>query len=316
MPESHDQARRNRLARAYQSLEGLSCGDAFGECFFGPSEEVLPLIRHRTLPAVPWTFTDDTMMALSIISALEEHAEIDQDWLAISFAKHYDIERGYGPAMHQLLARIREGHCWREEAQALFGGQGSFGNGSAMRVAPLGAYFADDLDMLVEQAELSAMTTHCHPEALAGAIAVALAAAFAWQYRDSSHLPSTPEFLESIYERTPESEVRRGVQRAIELPQGTPVESAVRVLGNGWNISAQDTVPFALWSAASYLNDYQEALWTTASGLGDRDTTCAIVGGVVVMYAGSQNIPKQWLDSREPIPRHMLKSYEPLSSCG
>src|ERR1700751_2066446 len=55
----------------------------------------------------------------------------------------------------------------REEAQALFGGQGSFGNGSAMRVATLRAYFADDLDMVVEQAERSAVTTHCHPEAVA-----------------------------------------------------------------------------------------------------------------------------------------------------
>lgn len=61
--------------------------------------------------------------------------------------------------MHGLLDSIRQGH-WRGEARSLFGGQGSFGNGSAMRVAPLGAYFADDLDMVVEQAERSAVTTH------------------------------------------------------------------------------------------------------------------------------------------------------------
>lgn len=64
MAESDDRSTTNRLARAYQSLEGLSCGDAFGECFFGPNEKVLPLIRHRAVPAAPWMFTDDTMMAL------------------------------------------------------------------------------------------------------------------------------------------------------------------------------------------------------------------------------------------------------------
>jgi hypothetical protein len=36
-------------------------------------------------------------------------------------------------------------------------------------------------------------------------------------------------------------------------------------------VSGQDTVPFALWSAACHLNDYEEALWATVSGLGDRD---------------------------------------------
>jgi ADP-ribosylglycohydrolase len=81
-------------------------------------------------------------------------------------------------------------------------------------------------------------------------------------------------------------------------------------------VTAQDTVPFVLWSAACHLNDYEEALWATVSGLGDRDTTCAMVGGVVVMHAGVRNIPRAWLDCQEPIPRHMLKHYEMLSSPG
>lgn len=163
MPDSQEQNRRDRLARAYQSLEGLCCGDAFGERFFICEEEALSLISQRAVPSPPWIFTDDTMMAISIVSTLEEHAAINQDSLAMSFARSYDYSRGYGPAMHGLLAGIRErrGH-WREEAQALFGGQGSFGNGSAMRVAPVGAYFADNLDMVVEQAEKSAVTTHCY----------------------------------------------------------------------------------------------------------------------------------------------------------
>src|SRR5579859_835473 len=177
----------SRLARAYQSLEGLCCGDAFGERFFIPREIVDSLIIQRALPAPPWFFTDDTLMALSIVSTLEEHEKIDQEHLAMSFAANYDSSRGYGPAMHRLLIKIRqERSSWREESQALFGGEGSFGNGSAMRVAPLGAYFADDLQMIIEQAKLSAVTTHCHPEAVAGAIAVALAAGFAWRFRESS----------------------------------------------------------------------------------------------------------------------------------
>lgn len=317
MPESHAQSRRDRLARAYQSLQGLCCGDAFGERFFISENMALSLIDQKALPAPPWAFTDDTMMAISIVSTLEEREGIDQYHLATSFATNYDPTRGYGPAMHGLLANIRQsrGH-WREEAQALFGGQGSFGNGSAMRVAPLGAYFADDLDKVVEQAERSAVTTHCHPEAVAGAIAVALAAGLAWQLRNYPQAPPVPEFLQQVYQRTPASDVRRGIGRAIDLPNATPVRAAVSSLGNGSKVTAQDTVPFALWSAACHLNNYEEALWATVSGLGDRDTTCAIVGGVVVMYTGMRNIPKEWLDCRESIPRHMLKHYEMLSFLG
>jgi ADP-ribosylglycohydrolase len=307
------QSRKHRLARAYESLEGLCCGDAFGERFFVREEMALSLINGKAIPAPPWKFTEDTMMAISIVSTLEEQGEINQDYLAASFARNYDSTRGYGPAMHGLLSSIRQGRHWRGEARTLFGGQGSFGNGSAMRVAPLGAYFADDLDMVAEQAERSAVTTHCHAEAVAGAIAVAFAAALAWQQRNMPQLPSASEFLQQIHQRTPTSQVRRGIQNAIDLPNGTPVHAATSVLGNGSKVTAHDTVPFALWSAACHLDDYQDALWATVSGLGDRDTTCAIVGGVVVMRTGVQGIPKRWLDCREPIPRHMLKSYETLS---
>ena len=94
------------------------------------------------------------------------------------------------------------------------------------------------------------------------------------------------------------------------------MRAAASILGNGSMVTAQDTVPFALWSAACHLNDYEEALWATVSGLGDRDTTCAMVGGVVVMYTGVRSIPKEWLDCREPIPRHMLKHCDLLSFPG
>ncbi len=252
------------------------------------------------------------MMAISIVDNLEKHAHIDQGDLAYSFARNYDSMRGYGPAMHNLLAQIRRRPgCWREQAQALFDGQGSFGNGSAMRVAPLGAYLADDVDSIPEQATLSAQTTHCHAEALAGATAVALAAAAAWRFRQVGQLPTPVEFLEWVAQRMPVSAVRRGIELAATLPADAPIDRAVRELGNGKIISCPDTVPFALWSAACHLGSYEEALWATVSGLGDRDTTCAIVGGIVVMYSGFESIPAAWLHAREPIPLHLLNNYRP-----
>ncbi len=67
-----------------------------------------------------------------------------------------------------------------------------------------------------------------------------------------------------------------------------------------------DTVPFCLWCAAQYLDNYEEAMWATVSALGDRDTTCAIVGGIVACYNGVEGIPPDWLAAREPLPDWIL----------
>ena len=289
-----------RLQRALCSLEGLSVGDAFGERFFLQRNVVENLINARAIPASPWYYTDDTQMALSIVAILREYGEINQDKLAESFAKQYDRDRGYGTAASWLLTRIREGKPWQQEAASLFHGQGSYGNGAAMRVAPVGAFFAEDLDLVVTQAIKSAEITHTHPEAIAGAIAVAVAAALAWTLQSS--LPTKEEFLNLILPYVPDSEVSAKIRLARDLSANTPVQSAVAVLGNGTNISAQDTVPFALWCAAQHLDNYEETLWLTLSGLGDRDTTCAIAGGIVAMSTGIAGIPTDWVKAREPLP--------------
>ena len=58
--------------------------------------------------------------------------------------------------------------CPDPSADSVFGGMGSMGNGAAMRVAPLGAYWADDYSTVVEQARLSADVTHAHADGQTG----------------------------------------------------------------------------------------------------------------------------------------------------
>ena len=174
---------KERMRRAYLSLDGLSIGDSLGSEMCWQAEA----IPARRLPDGPWKWTDDTEMALSITSVLARFGRVEQDELARSFAEHFDAGRMYGPAMyHELLPRLRNGEDWRVAARQLFQGSGSLGNGAAMRVAPVGAYFGDDLPRVVEEARLSAEVTHAHPEGIAGAIGVAAAAARAWQLRASA----------------------------------------------------------------------------------------------------------------------------------
>jgi ADP-ribosylglycohydrolase len=294
-------SRHECLERAQWSLDGLSVGDAFG--VWHPSHD-----GSREIKGGVWNYTDDTNMALSICAILCQHGKIEQDALASSFAAYYDMQRGYGPGMHRLLRAIREGGDWRQLAPGLFGGQGSFGNGSAMRVAPVGAYFADDLAMAAEQARRSAEITHSHPEGIAGAIAVAVAAAVAWQQRQEP--PSRSTLIDCVLPYIPDSEVKSKVQQAREIRAGSSVWHAASILGNGSRVTCQDTVPFVLWCAGEYLYDYEEALWACGSAGGDRDTTCAMVGGIVVMYTRPEAIPAEWLKRREPLPSWPFVSRE------
>lgn len=66
--------------------------------------------------------------------------------------------------------------------------------------APLGAWFADDLDRVVSEARASAEVTHFHPEGQAGAIAIAVAAAWAYQWRQTR--PPASQLLDIVLEYT------------------------------------------------------------------------------------------------------------------
>jgi ADP-ribosylglycohydrolase len=232
---------------------------------------------------------------------LTAHGQIDQAALAVSFGQRFERGRGYGPAMYDLLPQLRAGVDWRIAARSLFGGQGSFGNGGAMRIAPLGAWFADDLRQVVAQATLATEITHAHPEAIAGAIAVAVAAVIAWQTRDDPTI-SGAAFLDQILPWLPASVVRYRVEHVVALPGSTPIWDVVRAVGNGSGVTAQDTVAFCLWAAAYHLDDYVAAVWHTADGLGDIDTNCAIVGGIVASRVGMAGLPADWLRRRESLP--------------
>lgn len=305
-----------RLARARRSLEGLSIGDAFGERFFVDPLIIESRLRSRSVERPgPWRWTDDTAMALAIVDVLAEHAQVEQSALARAWLERWRREpwRGYGAGMHRLFEALDEGAQWHEATRSLFEG-GSFGNGAAMRVAPLGAYFADDLDAVVEAARRSAVVTHAHAEGQAGAIAIAVATAAAWQTRDLPESEAREQIFDEVLDRVPEGETRDGIEKARNTSLGFRVETAVGRLGNGSRISSQDTVPFCLWCVARHLRDYEAALWTTVAGLGDRDTTCAIVGGVVALAAEEPKIPKVWVERREPLEGLALSNEVPVGN--
>jgi ADP-ribosylglycohydrolase len=293
--------KNEQLKLAKTSLLGLSIGDAFGETFFGREEEVLNRISNKQLQEGDWLFTDDTVMSIGIYKVLEENGEIMQDQLAGIFADNYllDDYRGYGGTAHSILKAIASGKPWKEVSKNVFDGMGSMGNGAAMRSGLIGAYFYRDEVKVIEQATLAAEITHFHQEAIAGAVAVALAACICTR----SGTLSVKQFFDFIVENTPESDVKYKIKKAATLSANYDIRTIVSALGNGTKLTALDTVPFALWCAAHHLYDFEAAVWTAVSGLGDRDTIAAIVGSIVVLSAGINTIPDQWIKQTENFER-------------
>jgi ADP-ribosylglycohydrolase len=268
--------------RARASLVGCSVGDALGDQLANPLA-----VRERRLPAAPWWWTDDTEMACSVFHVLDVCGQVDQGFLADSFVRHHDQDRGYGNGVVVLMREVARGGDLRTLAAASFDGAGSWGNGGAMRVAPLGAWFAGAPERAAAEAARSASVTHTHPEAVAGAIATAVAASGA--------------DLAEVLRHTPPSQVRDGIAKAASMT-GASVAEVAAVVGTGRFVSAPDTVPLALWVAATHLDDFEEAIWTAAAEAEDVDTVCAIVGGIVAARVGVDGIPAEWRQAAEPLP--------------
>jgi ADP-ribosylglycohydrolase len=290
-----------RMQRALRSLEGLAIGDALGEMLSYRHAEAAAILQQR-LPPAPWFHTDDTEMALAIVEVLKVHGHVDQEALARRFAWRFerDPDRGYGSMTRAQLNDVLRGAKWQDAARNPFSGQGSMGNGAAMRVAPLGAYFADDFARVAEQARASAEVTHTHPEGVAGAVAVAIAAASAARARAGEW--NRDELFAAVLEFTPESQVRCGLVLASQTPASVPVNDVARTLGNGFRVTAPDTVPFAIWCAAQLLPNYAEAVISTITTGGDCDTNAAIVGGIMAASWAHATIPEDWKASYERLP--------------
>lgn len=299
---------QQRLQLTKKSLKGVAIGDAFGESFFGQRNEILQHIQNRTIPKTTWEFTDDTVMSIAVFEQLEKHQTINQDELALAFAKKHslDVNRGYGATARRILRGIEAGESWQHLSKNAFDGMGSMGNGAAMRVHAIGAYFYDDLQQVKIEAQKSAEVTHANTEAIIGAKAVAVATVIAVNLRINNQKIKPNDFINLIINELPPSDTTSKIKKSLTVSPNYHTQTLIKILGNGTKMTAQDTVPFAIWCAAHNLYDFENALWKAVSVLGDRDTICAIVGGIVAQTA--DNIPQFWLDNVEDFEKSVFRN--------
>ena len=90
------------------------------------------------------------------------------------------------------------------------------------------------------------------------------------------------------------------IKRAINISDDSRLDYVISLLGNGSHLCSYDTVPIALWFVANNDN-FEDVLWNAVAVLGDRDTICAIVGSLIALTITKEQLPKIWLESREPL---------------
>jgi len=287
----------------YNSILALSVADATGENqmkFMAPKDTgyyQAGNVAGMRIPSVRWPWTDDTHLAIGVYRTLRLFGEIHQEELAREFARNYraDAQRGYGKGTAKLLyAFLYDAENWRTQSENWWGPKmGSFGNGSAMRDTIIGAYFGKNLQMVVKNARLSAEVTHFHDEAIAGSIAVAVAASAAIH-------SDLNQFWDLILEHTPAGTVRDAIQLVSTQLEATNWQIVAQV-GNGGKVSALDTVPFALWTAyqAMHAGTFESGVNSIIEVGGDTDTVAAIFGGIV---GNTLVVPPEWIERTEPLP--------------
>ena len=272
-------------------LLGGAIGDALGMPFESKlsnyqllldwdGKSFLPSEYHK-LQAGQWT--DDSQMSLMVAESLiknegfnpQDLADRYVDWIVSKRA------RGYGRTTLAAVQNLMAGKHWSESGIA-----GSFGNGTAMRAAPFGVYFRNDLQSLISVCKIDSAITHVSEDAEAGSLAIALATYYAVNH-------DTENLLEKIHQHLPDSKVKNTIYTLgvlIDSAEITP-QQALSVLGTKANV--QETVPAALYCFLKF-NTYQSAIEAAIRAGGDTDTTAAIVGALYGAKYGMKAIDKRF----------------------
>lgn len=222
--------------------------------------------HHKLLPG---QYSDDTQLSLEVSQSLIENHGFNPDDLAARYMDWFfsGRARGFGTTTKLAMQNLQSGKHWSESGIA-----GSMGNGTAMRAAPFGVYYRNDIYSLINICKIDNGITHASADAEAGSIAIGLAAAYAVNH-DLDNL------LEKIWLRLPDSKVKTTIFSLDAMLHSNSItpSQALRVLGTKADV--RETVPAALYCFLKFDN-YHDAVVAAIKAGGDTDTTAAIVGAL------------------------------------
>ncbi len=272
------------------SLLGLALGDSLGAPFEG-----LPPGDYRFNCSKPLYYTDDTEMMINLAESIIEQRDVLPEKVAEAFIRNLNPYRGYGPGTLSVLALIQKGIPMEQATRMVFP-EGSYGNGAAMRVAPVGLVFYRDIKQLLEASEKASIPTHTHPLGIEGARIVALSVGLVLQGTEG-------DSLISILERNIKTEdFRRKLKLLKELlSKDTSKNEVIERLGNG--VLATESVVTSLYAFLRYGNSFEETINFCISLGGDTDTIGAMAAALTGAYLSLEGLPPHCLNRLEDYER-------------
>ncbi|BES91662.1 poly(ADP-ribose) glycohydrolase [Nesidiocoris tenuis] len=305
---------------------GSLLGDCLGSPFEAESGPVAKTILQKyfdkmedpTFKSPVKRYTDDTAMTKSVAASLAQHGAFNEKDMAKRFATEYFQEprRGYGEAVTRVFRKWRESKMedvWKP-AREQFDGQGSAGNGSGMRIAPVGLFCYRDTDLLVETAAKVGKLTHTHRLGYHGGILQALAVQLC-VVQDSKAVVDTKRFCDDLIEKMSKLEPKdedelnsfeqepKSYQIQLKLMQkllqkkDVDNDEVVEVLGN--NVLSIYSIPTAIYC---YLraqqpiefiktdNIFRRVIQYAISLGGDTDTIASMAGALAGAHLGADSI--------------------------
>ena len=226
-----------------KGIIGAIAGDIIGSAYeFNPTRD-----HDFELFTPQSTFTDDTVLTLAnALWLLDDKQHTPEKLVEIMLDMCWKYpDRGYGG---------RFAHWIRDADPQPYN---SFGNGSAMRVSPVG-YYAQTLDEALELAKISAEVTHNHPEGIKGAQATAAAIFMARKGKSKKEIR---DYIEKTF--------HYDLSRTLEEIRPTFT----------FDETCQHTVPEAI---ACFMEgkDYEDVVRLSVALAGDADTIAAIAGSI------------------------------------
>lgn len=286
------------------AILGCFLGDSFGAGFEGMNPEKARFHMSILSKKFPRSYTDDTDMTLALGESIAEYCEINPEGIAKHFSLSCDLTRGYAIGTIKAVLALRDGVKWHQVGRIVFE-EGSFGNGAAMRVSPVGLFYHHDLDDLQEAAIKQANVTHVHPLGQWGAVmqACSVGLAVSQNPKEPFKKEQMVTNLREILWRGP-IEYMRALNKIEEMVvQGKKLQAweVVQSLGNG--VEAHLSVPSACYIAITYSPDFCDAIQAAISLGGDTDTIAGMVGAIVGAHVGEKGLPVEWIEQLEDGPR-------------
>jgi len=298
------------------ALLGVAVGDALGFPFEGSTHSFMAALgpdamqafeAHRSGYFPPGQFSDDTQMSIATVEAILAAKGFSGRAIAEAFLPLWRENRiiGRSPGCTEAIERLIERTAdWRTSGCE----EGRAGNGAAKRAIPLGLWNYDEPERLVEETVLAAEITHRDPRAVAGAVGVAAAVAYAITHREVI----LGEWIDAV--STGMAPIAPAFARHLqELPhllsRGEP--EAIRTIGRfGFDdpgLAPPDrvsafVVPSVMTAFYWFLRHPDDWRATVAGCLrsgGDVDTIASIGGGISGAFNGEGGIP-------EPLRREVV----------